>query len=133
MIVNTKTREFMFRAWNGKKIIISGQTDMKYYIEGSTGRICWLVRYEKDNWGIASTSNWQLMQYTGLKDKNGVEIYEGDILAKSSKHKNILEIKYQHFSDEYTQGIGFVWDWTILNPSDGIVIGNIYENPELLK
>jgi len=80
-----------------------------------------------------------IMQYTGLKDKNGVEIYEGDILHK-----------------ERSRYVNVIWDseqgrWAIGNtpsPYKGIdirpslweflqvefkVIGNIYENPELLE
>lgn len=72
-------------------------------------------------------SDFVLMQFTGLKDKNGKEIYEKDIL----KHE-------AHWSDGSEQSIAdmvspfFCGDWSI-EPTDCEVIGNIYENPELLK
>ena len=69
------------------------------------------------------------MQYTGLKDKNGKEIYEGDILRDNDmRFKSKWEIKWKTiYSDEgYPIAVG--WE----TYDNVIVIGNIYENPELL-
>ena len=68
-----------------------------------------------------------LMQYTGLKDKNGKEIYEGDIVRKTfwnsipCKRIDIIKIPdcYYH-------------TFTGMQDEEFEVIGNIYENPELL-
>jgi len=100
--------------------------------------------------GMIHESMWpdrfELMQFTGLKDRNGTEIYEGDILSYHSFYEG----------DWYNQsGIGYViWDeeghsiairgnngeelylcstWDIAKNYGGEVIGNIYENPELLS
>jgi uncharacterized phage protein (TIGR01671 family) len=85
-------------------------------------------------------NNWKVMQYTGLKDMNGKEIFEGDILATRPardgfRHIDSIELGWSR-DDEY----GYIWANSkyVLRVQDLIderyeVIGNIYENPELLQ
>ncbi len=77
----------------------------------------------------------EIMQYTGLKDKNGKEIYEGDII--SYKDGRVCEITWhEHTASFDSRGLTSNGIPRPLNDRPHIlceVIGNIYENPELLK
>ena len=70
-------------------------------------------------------------QFTGLHDKNGKEIYEGDILEDTLGRKKLVE----YFQDGFWLNASFdgaEWCLRQVNSSSKI-IGNIYENPELLE
>ena len=113
-----KMRDIKFRAWNGKKIIepvISDGTD-----GGETA-------YVNMNQAI-DCYDYELMQFTGLQDKNGNDIYEGDV----------VEVESYYRLGEFTQKV-VKWEdnggYNIFNITDKLieVVGNIYENPELIK
>jgi len=106
------------------------------------GGIHWdagFVDLQEDELGVTrDLDDFTLMQYTGLKDKNGVEIYEGDIL-KSYEHD---AVRYNHPYSviEYGDWAGADEVYGYQFPHNGWdterwleVIGNIYENPELVK
>lgn len=122
-------REFKFRAWNGYRIIQDEIHRIEFYTNSSWS----IIGKEKFNgvnnlkrdYKIARSYDCNnksvLMQYTGLLDKQGVEIYEGDIL-KVDFEVNNYDIRFiATIPDVYSEMIGDVCE----------VIGNIYEHPEL--
>lgn len=78
-------------------------------------------------------SQCELMQYTGLKDANGVEIYEGDIVRCFRDGQSEVVFKKGCFGLETYRAIGNYY--STFNEVYGYceIIGNIYENPELLE
>lgn len=77
-----------------------------------------------------------LMQSTGLKDKNGKEVFVGDIIkcTRGCLHEVYIEKEYGGtfiggMSAVYLKGLGEGYAWT----EHEEIIGNIYENPELLE
>lgn len=82
----------------------------------------------------------QEIQYTGLKDKNGVEIYEGDIVSIMDCEPSLYKICYWDnnfkWAVEYTGKDKTNWQSDNLeefSSEDFEILGNIYENPELLE
>lgn len=100
-------REIKFRAWDGKKMIHG------YFNLPPQDEI---------------TKEWEYMQFTGLTDKNGKEVYEGDIL-KLHDHIDYFGTVEWNVKDVCFQTNNF----TATEWSDAEIIGNIYENGELLK
>lgn len=115
-------REIKLRAYK----IILGIGVMKYSSTTSLGNF-----FDHD---IYPNKDWHIMQYTGLKDKNGKEIYEGDICKYQE-----LEIIQWRWDEQHA---GFwprkipmeSWSFNVIHTSLNCeVIGNIHENTELIK
>jgi len=120
-------REVKFRAWDGEKMI-----DWLTLSQSAWNRDMSILYRVM----VSHRPDYDLMQYTGLKDKNGKEIYEGDIVNGAS------------FNGSYAHGEVVWWTggWCIqpipdiegivelyINVSTYEVIGNVYENKELIQ
>lgn len=132
-------REIKFRIWDGIKLIY--QDDINY-IDFRRGFASVFDEYNYvENCSKDININ-SIMQYTGLKDKGGKEIYEGDILKGTTKGNSneVLAITYVKWDrgqfDLYTEMTLASWEDALYNYMqffDVEIIGNIYENPELLE
>ena len=109
-------REIRFRCWDSEKkeMIFNFRMSSEGFV------------YIDDGLGIVPSDEFEIMQYTGLHDKNGKEVFEGDIVKDDMGHYlKPTEIKmdrlFWHDFVEYG-----------LEPENIEVIGNIYMNLELL-
>jgi len=139
-------RELKFRAWDKKAKSMLPTNDLNFVIHPYDGEVYKAGTHGPDitdeyNWGMAEeeTGDLIIMQYTGLKDKNGKEIYENDIVENKSDNKERFVIQWASewgmFKMESISGNRLCHqDLQPLNAVGPIeVIGNINMNPELLN
>lgn len=116
-------REIKFRAWDEQgKIMHIPMTLSQIFQIGKTHEIAIMGLKFK-----LAFDNLTFMQFTGLKDKNGKERYQGDIIRRGS-YVFVEEVKTFNLGP-YGQAVAYGYSYM---PEDE-VIGNIYEHPELLS
>ena len=126
-------REIKFRAWIKNKKIMSYQTT-PFYIDDEYLHLGFNIDIDID-----LDDNLELMQYTGLKDKNGKEIYEGDIISGyrldyfGVDGEQIVEVEWLNEDASFYPFSNNQDHMPYPKSSQVEVIGNIYKNPELLK
>lgn len=123
-------RPIKFRAWVDNRFIYSG------------GKTEWLELGQFGNWEWNCESNsgngWaveadRVEEFTGLQDSKGKEIYEGDIISNRLELNEAAEVKF--FEGAFWAGTKTYRDrlLRLYVQDDWEVVGNIYENPELIK
>lgn len=136
-------REIKFRAWDNedKKMykVVRIEKSIYGYCECDNLLVCNLEANERlKETDVRVSYDYKLMEFTGLCDKNGKEIYEGDIVEVVYPHKSYItdrigvveygtlgrfQIKGEKIHCAFNHIINFEWK----------IIGNIFENPELVK
>lgn len=121
------SRELKFRAWDkrNKKMTVKRPHMHTFTVSSDTGQIT-NVSWSENEYS-EDPDDFEVMQYTGLLDKSGKEIYEGDILKTSV---GIREVFYHKCM--FAIKINDVVVAPIFH-EESEVIGNIHQNPELLN
>ncbi len=133
------------RAWDNGMEMMVYQGDDEIYIcfDGEKWKLLdyYRTHWETDEYGMNEieqpweVENIEIMQWTGLKASNGVEIYEGDIIREDIEKGGppiIVSVVWEDgafYGKERTHNP----EYLIKEFLNGKVIGNIYENPELLE
>lgn len=137
-----------FRAWFEDEMIFSdcaiGEYDFVFDSNGNMEFDVWNDEMHKltPN-GDVTYSGWEtytqdIMQFTGAKDMNGTDIYEGDILTDEYSRVLLVEWRRCGFCFKAVTETNFVYAYDIMQWFEGdtpqpLIIGNIYKNPELLE
>ena len=127
-------REIKFRAWNKR------DKRMEYNVNVNQGKPVKQGYQWLNTENIETVYGSPLQQFTGLKDSNGNEIYEGDIYQYLVQFSHYDHYKGAYKSTsvvEWREGAFWVGEYLLSEALYGDfqpeIIGNIYENPELIK
>jgi uncharacterized phage protein (TIGR01671 family) len=115
-------RQIKFRAWTGEFMLDASYGDWVSFTGIPYTEA--FFKYDTPHTEIEKAKNYILMQFTGLKDKNGVEIYEGGIV-KYGLWGGLCEVAWNDIMTGFFPLLS-------INHKPIEVIGNIHQHPELL-
>lgn len=127
-----------YRLWDKKNNWMCNDDDVHILPDGSVRELVMGKGWEQCDY-YKTTDQYVPLFYTGLRDKNGREIYEGDIVESKDFRKGLALTYKQPTRREAVTYLGSIGRWEFGNslfsykPEQYEVIGNIYENPELLN
>src|SRR5690606_23616320 len=122
--------EIKCRAWDKEdKRMINDDQDFIAVIETNNGVLRLNPHHKENYWEFIDEERFDIMQYTGIKDRNGFEIYEGDIVrCYGGAYWNGI---YEY---NYVSEVRDIRDLNEIVHSEIVeILGNRYENPELLE
>ena len=125
-------RKIKFRVWDKdfKKMHVCG-SDIHDSLEISSKNSVFYYNLQNGEGSLDEDSTYVLMQYTGLQDRNGKEIYEGDIIKISGHTEFKSIVKWENYC--WKCGEKSLYNISTINWANIEVIGNMYENKELLE
>lgn len=136
------SRDIKFRVWHKQNKVMMWLKQIVWFPDREERILAYSFDQREPDF-VGSLCHLEMMEYTGINDKNGKEIFEGDIVFDGFVYKTVVQYQgswqlkrdYSGLDDgEPYEGTFYTPLWMWIEKINTIeVVGNIHENPELLK